>query len=814
MIRPTSTLRTTPPNPTSKKRQRGADAWPYRARGLGLVLGVWLNTAALAMVWADPAQACAPDLPRAMLTAGEAELCAASPLSFPSAVARVVWGAEENGPKGGAAGLPRANTRSAADAEALDVAAALRAAGRDDEQIATLSAQWSALRERVESESESESETVSGWASDPEFSAVVAALPAEFSRYLGGAVAWRSGERSEAQVVWRELLALPANMRRYKTVWAAYMLAQDQAGSSGCDVEDRAWAQVRELAAVGFVDSQGLAAASWGEQARCWLEREGDVVRALHLYARQVETGQIGAPPSLAIALRRAFEVEPKNGGRARLRAMARDPLSRALAGVWLAANPEAATRDRARQRWLEALEAEVEPDAQVSSAGPMAWTSYQSNDLDEAGRWAALAGTDDWLARWVAAKLELRSGDVAAASRELAWVEAQMRGASAQGEPELRTRDGRFGESSGPAPEAARATAAELGVLLVQDGRFVDALLAFERAQSMLDAAYIAESVLTLDELQATVDAHFPGDPSAGERAGSPAAGESAALDDFVPPGAVGARIRWLLARRMARGGDWKGALPYYPTALQPAARAQARGLAFASALAGRGRLFAGSSAEARALWEVAERTRTLGMELLGTELGPDWTLHGGRYKPDDLWSTRAHLEGLSAPRRAERGRVAAPAPPRPSARFHYRYAAADLAEAAADLLPAGHPAAAPMLCLASAWVQHADWVRAVEFERASEARARGLDLQAYVSGYAWLPEGPGCRADPGAIDIPGFGGAEVASGPRFSRAQLERHGWPLLALFGVIAGFGSLLVLGPSVGPGKAGARRSIED
>ena len=117
-------------------------------------------------------------------------------------------------------------------------------------------------------------------------------LPDEFADYLEGTLAWHNSalaDKTIARQAWERILHRPSKERRFKSTSAAFMLG-------------RAWEkenpekailylqQVRVLAKAGFSDRLGLAAASLGWEARCWLNQT-NYERALDLYLQQMATG-------------------------------------------------------------------------------------------------------------------------------------------------------------------------------------------------------------------------------------------------------------------------------------------------------------------------------------------------------------------------------------------------------------------------------------------------------------------------------------------------------------------------------------------
>jgi hypothetical protein len=199
------------------------------------------------------------------------------------------------------------------------------------------------------------------------------------------------------------------------------------------------------------------------------------------------------------------------------------------------------------------------------------------------------------------------------------------------------------------------------------------------------MDAAYVAERVLSLDELKSYVDRQFPEPPQ--HDAVAPAPGNTEIQDggDYWPQrdyfGAEG--LRYLLARRLARAYRFAEARPYYPTNWLPlfeqlnAAWTTAEDTAKPKIERG------------QALVQAAVLTRKHGLELIGTEVEPDWRIHAGDFQEGVSIATRSSLRGsnfLAASseelQRASKHGVA------PEWRWHYRTVAAVIGWQAARLL------------------------------------------------------------------------------------------------------------------------------
>lgn len=696
---------------------------------------LWFVVALAISPLADrPAHACGPDLPVALLQRGHDALCTSPALRFASTLARHTP----------ASSLKSIDTPTH-QAEQADLRAALLDTKLSVDEIEARLQAVAAYRAQLETPSRRDEAPLE-----------LPELPDEFRLYLLGARAWHRSEHRDAARYFQAILELPPTKRRYRSSWAAYMLARNDARlGDRCARNDRAFAKVRTLAADGYRDSLGLAAASFGQQAQCWYHA-GETVRALELYLQQLATGDDSAQISIDLTLTARFDAAAQ--GEATLDELARHPELRELVGPWLVGDTKA--KPEWSMLWLAALERTKLEHA--VAVGPLAWAAYQSGDMDVAARWAKLGATDldhgDPLARWVLAKLELRSGDIEAAAAALARTELEL------------DHDLHVQQSYGSFGEAHASAATELGVLELRRDRFIPAFQAFVRGGSYIDAAYVAEQLLTLDELGEQLDE------------GLPATDES---DSFERS------LRWLYARRLARAGQWHEALPYYPDEWRAEAEAHAADLV---AIDNRKRT---DAERARLLWRVAQRTRTHGMELQGTELEPDWTIYDGEFSQASIWSARREDHSPTGPSEAERARYYANMPANaPLKRFHYRWVAADYAWQAAELMPDQHPATARVLCIAGNWIADRDPVGAERFYHAMINRNRAVDIAQWADSARWFPHPDQCSLRGINFGQPSVQLPQAPPTKQRSRRELVRQAWPFAALLGVFALAGFLLI------------------
>ena len=354
---------------------------------------------------------------------------------------------------------------------------------------------------------------------------------------------------------------------------------------------------------------------------------------------------------------------------------------------------------------------------------------------MDAAQRWVSRAGESP-VAEWLQAKLLLRAGKITEAADLLAKVTREfpqeLPGTNAPSE----FAQSLFVDVSpvwGERNAVGRQSSGELGVLHIARREYTEALDALMRSGCYwMDAAYVAERVLTEEELQSYVDRNWP-PISAAE-----AAGETRHVSDGES-GMTNPReqIRYLLARRLAREAAGPAALPYFPTNYSGSYKTLLTELN-----AGRdGTLPA--KLRARNLFAAACMTRTNGMELFGTEVEPDWAIYGGEYDFDATWQNRASNTiqakiNVASTNEIER---ASSQDADPEKRFHYRWQAAKLAWEAAQLMPDNSDETARVLCTGGTWLKSLDPQAADKFYKAIVNRCRKTAIGDQADKMRWFP-------------------------------------------------------------------------
>ncbi|HEY4166699.1 MAG TPA: hypothetical protein VGM96_07975 [Reyranella sp.] len=604
-------------------------------------------------------------------------------------------------------------------------------------------------------------------------------LPAAVREYIAGAVAYNNGEAEEALTHFKAIDALPAGQRRLREVASAYMQARAYQLLENFAAARTAFQATRERALAGAPDPMGLGVASLGDEARLDLIASGLVkvdgftpsdedranagaliARAVRLYAEQAARGSAMA----RLSLRETASLLADN--EALLRKAIGDETVRRLLVAYCIANDGQSdfddaingSRDEASTTVIEALLAQPQPTA-GDDVDRLAMLAYQTGRYEAAEK--LTANTDRALGLWVRAKLELRRGDRAAAITDLT---AAVKATTAQFDQPARMR-----------------LQGELAVAKLSDGKFRESMqFLFPLATTYWgDVAYVAERVLTVDELKTFVDG-LPAD-------GKPVSADAQDSWLFGTDQNPTVTLRELLGRRLMREGRLAEAQPYFPAPIKDAPDERAMAADYRAAVEAAQPTWRWRNvSRAQALFKVATLTRTQGMELMGTEGPPDFAALDGSFdfgvgqsgpwgqqkKTDDGW--RKFVDP------AEIERVAASAP-KPDVRFHYRAVATDRALEAAALLPHASQAYAATLCWASRYAK----------DVGDEKRAWSI----YKLYVATGPYQPWAKTFGSTCPDPDFDGARHYW-PKWVGREAQRH--PALA---AVAGLAVVLLIAGSI-------------
>lgn len=493
---------------------------------------------------------------------------------------------------------------------------------------------------------------------------------------------------AKARQRFEAVLMLPEKERAIRATWAAYSLGLvdiAEAGEGYLAKADAHFELTRKLAAAGAPDPEFLGLDSFGAQARAHLQA-GNYTRATELYAEQASHESWKPGESLLIVAQRLLKDE------AGLQTHIQSALvQRLLVGYVLsygADEPHLEGGEGAKLRPASPLNRLVKAlDAagiqQPAAADKLAAAAYASARYDLARRYVGHLQTPT--AHWLRAKLALMAGDRKAAAAAFAKA--------------LETERAEKAEDKKLAAEDAQLLSAQFAALKLGSDEFVQALdlLYGQGPEYWIDAAYVAERLLTLDELKAFVD----------RRA---AKAVPAAETGYAQLNNAGS-LRDLLARRLMREQRFDEALDYFQErelqAVDGGAKpeqARVHAKAYAKALRAATKAWT-QVGRAQSLYEAAEIARWHGMEIMGYEVNPDFAMVGGNH---DLAGMGPESDKTRTP--AERQRFQATRGEFGDKRFHYRFEAVKLASQAADLLPARSRTYADVLSNAASWVIHLD--------------------------------------------------------------------------------------------------------
>ena len=584
-------------------------------------------------------------------------------------------------------------------------------------------------------------------------------LPREFQLYAEGAAAYHADDFDGAVKKWNELLALPAEQRKYKSVWAAYMvgraLRDTDAAAAGAAFE-----HARALAAEGFPDPLNLAAESIGWEG--YIEyQSGNGPRAIQRYAEQFKLGKAwsqSADASLRLVCSDVFSSADT------LAACAKDETARAVVTAWAVSHP---SFGEAITPWLSSLLSHAKP-VEIPQADLLAWAAYGQGDFDSAQKLLDAPSAQTPTGKVVRYKLLLHDGKVDEAMTLMQEIAREA--------PEPAQGPGY--EIDDYPPPSSRA---ELAVLQLGKQQYVEAFGNFLREKFWYDAAYIGDRVLTTDELKQYVDSHAD-DPIFAvpfdENYENPDVwDEEGQTESHVPT--LGQCTRYMLGRRLARDGRWPEAIGYLPPkvaekakqllALREAGKAGQPPTTESSLwerfVGAKPRVVVDRDRAAK-LEEAATLTRESGMDLLGTEVQPDWHVFDGSFELASYYDSRVRWEGkdvakspdveeptqpklpdalarVLAASADELRRVQASAPG-PDRRFHYRYVAADLMWQAAQMLPNNDVDTMYALYTGGSYLKTRDPLAANKFYRALVWRNLNMPYAKEADKLRWFPEGP----------------------------------------------------------------------
>jgi hypothetical protein len=659
------------------------------------------------------------------------------------------------------ASTDHSKSQAAADADAKDFAAALQEGRIKPGDPAKAIEENAAARDAVAEADESTTGTL------PE------EFESEFADYHRGAFAYRQKKWDKARAAWETLLNRPSEERHYRTVWAAFMLGKVALKKSDPDAA-KWFQQVRDLAKEGFADSLGLAADSYGWEGRNeWKQNHPE--KAARLFLTQLALGDESAMVSLKALIpdrepvegmlnygpeadqRQAWSDDQKKAEEQKtllaLKTAAKDSLLRRLVTAHILATEsnaalqedvtETAGADRCA-RWLSIVK-EAHLD-QVEEAEYLGWVAYTDGKYQDAAHWLELAKGDSPAKYWLRAKLLRRAGkpEEAAKSMVKAWQSVMPVTAYTgwtETTDQIRDELHEYNYSgSGGFWSFAQSASGDLGELYLERADFITALDVLRKGDLWDDMAFVAERVLTTDELKAYVD-QLPAELEKGDSV--------AGSEDGV------GKLRYLLGRRLVRENRYDEAGRYLPV---PCDKVLER---YVKALKDGADEKLPKLERARAWFTGAWLARYDGMELMGTEGYPDGFSEGGDFEMVDLAHQRqagvyqvtqyengeekkVNLPGALKATKAELQRLAKNKI-NPNVRFHYRLIAGALAIRAAGFLEDNSAELADVVNTAGQWVKDRDEKIGDRYYQILEKRCPKTDIGRAAIAKHWFVDKTG---------------------------------------------------------------------
>ena len=456
-------------------------------------------------------------------------------------------------------------------------------------------------------------------------------LPVAYQLYLRSL----NFDREKAILLMDEILALPAAERLPLNAIAKYrrarlkMSLEDWALLSDGDVKQRLAAiradliSVREHAREGSLDPAAISenATYWIAYTRSMIlpsERlarlgEADVAGALKTYLSMPRRGRANAVnSSLWLAHKLTHEADYAE--------LVGDPDVRLLLTLFLSAGDgndyetfvEPEVLKERRNRWLDAL-ANAKIDGSFAPVH-VALLQYAAGRWQDCRASSLLIPADDPLRKLLLSRCQLRlEGDRSASRRLLEPGQPKPDKASATGRvAKPFTNEFSLNVVIDPRnkTELTARVHGELGMMALSDGDFTEALNLFEEGGYGTEALYVAECLLSVDELKEHVERrHIAGPPAMNFNQGW-----NEPLENLEQE----------LSSRLMRAGQLELALQY----VKPAIRPQAMNYVLLRRAAERTDLEDRSRADA--YWRSALTIRTIGEEVVHAPFGLSWSSGG----------------------------------------------------------------------------------------------------------------------------------------------------------------------------------------
>ncbi len=334
----------------------------------------------------------------------------------------------------------------------------------------------------------------------PDWSAVPD-LPEQLRLFLRGWEIVRSSDPEKtvaAPEEWLKLANDPQNAPD-RTVWACYMLG-NLAASQGDEAGRRKWHELcRKRVREGYSDSAGLGFATLKQELR-GRKKDGRVLAALYRYYLEPDIRNLEELYYVVKQEIAAYE------------AWAEIPELRELyAAFWMTS-----VGYYVKPEFLDRVE---KKNIKLTNSARMAYLAWQAGKPELCERWLKQISKEDVLSDWLYANLARMRGD---RDTELRYLRSWVKRIDESGVRFVSTNPAEEGASLGfesrfeqPPQETGRAFSAErksvmlrIGGIQVEKGDLEQALFCFLKANSALDAAQVAEHMMTTEDLLRYVSA------------------------------------------------------------------------------------------------------------------------------------------------------------------------------------------------------------------------------------------------------------------------------------------------------------------
>ena len=233
-------------------------------------------------------------------------------------------------------------------------------------------------------------------------------IPKEFLLYMDGAIAYHNEDLKGAIKKWQELLSLPKDQCKYRSVWASFMVGKAYLYMHNNKESIPYFEMARKLAAEEYKDSLNLAQESYGWQALAEFEL-GQYAASMNHYLPRVDTISLDLVCTKVASIN---DTEFEN--------VVKDDIARRILIGWVVSqssyyfytNNENTDYIKIATRLLQVIEKD-KLNIPLESADRIAWMFYNLGDFQKADKWLNVPQEKSALSEWLRAKLLIRNGEL-----------------------------------------------------------------------------------------------------------------------------------------------------------------------------------------------------------------------------------------------------------------------------------------------------------------------------------------------------------------------------------------------------------------